>query len=261
MNKKFLKGKHTSVGSPSEQDVHAFDLWFKTENINVEFEERLFGSEPVNEKAVGFFVDANILVRCKSDLAYRQLIKSSTFNFVDGRFVALLVSWFARRTVKAFPGPAFFASFGLAPLRHLVVGGAVENFETVAEIIKRKNTNIEAFEFLELPFCALEEFDFDGIVRDINRIAPDIVWVSLGAPKQEEFISRIFPQVQKGYFFAVGAALGFFSGKLTSTDKFGRLPVVWILRLTKEPRKQFNRCIHIVLNILPLIVQAWRQKH
>lgn len=39
--------------------------------------------------------------------------------------------------------------------------------------------------FLELPFRKVEEFDYEGIAKTIEADGADIIWVALGAPKQE----------------------------------------------------------------------------
>lgn len=47
-----------------------------------------------------------------------------------------------------------------------------------------------ALSFEELPFRKVEDFDYPTIAEMINQDAPDIIWISLGCPKQEQFMSR-----------------------------------------------------------------------
>ncbi len=39
----------------------------------------------------------------------------------------------------------------------------------------------------------------------INDDEPDIIWVSLGAPKQEKFMNLLLPYLNKGVMFGFGA--------------------------------------------------------
>ena len=39
--------------------------------------------------------------------------------------------------------------------------------------------------FYELPFCKVTEFDYPAIAEMIEKDGADIVWIALGAPKQE----------------------------------------------------------------------------
>jgi N-acetylglucosaminyldiphosphoundecaprenol N-acetyl-beta-D-mannosaminyltransferase len=86
------------------------------------------------------------------------------------------------------------------------------------------------------------QFDYEGIAKQINEINPDIVWVSLGAPKQETFISNIFPYVNQGVLFGIGAAFNFYTGDLHNNKKeIGGLRFIWLERIFKEPKKQLKR--------------------
>ena len=68
------------------------------------------------------------------------------------------------------------------------------------------------FKFEPLPFNNVENFDYNTIAKNINEFSPDIIWVSLGAPKQEIFISKLFPFINRGVLFAIGAAFNLFLG-------------------------------------------------
>lgn len=58
----------------------------------------------------------------------------------------------------------------------------------------------------------MDDFDYRDIAKRVNKDGADIVWVALGAPKQEIFMSKLKPYLQKGVMIAVGAAFKFYSG-------------------------------------------------
>ena len=203
-------GQNASQEIDCEARIYAFDLWFTARNVERDFQDRLVLSTKKNEKACGFFVDANVLAICRVNRSYKRILSNADFNFIDGRLVALLVSWFLGTKISAYPGPKFFDSFCSVPGRHLIIGGSRDHFDDVVQEIHKRGYDDATFTFLDVPFCNVDEFDFEKIGKDINDLQPDIVWVSLGAPKQEIFIMNVLPYVNRGYFFAVGAALGFF---------------------------------------------------
>ena len=45
--------------------------------------------------------------------------------------------------------------------------------------------------FVELPFRSVEDFDYPQIARQIGEDGAKIIWVALGAPKQERFTQRM----------------------------------------------------------------------
>ena len=71
---------------------------------------------------------------------------------------------------------------------------------------------------------------------------PKVVWVGLGAPKQElwmEEVSQIAPQT---LFFGVGAAFDFLAGnKKRAPLWMQRMGLEWLFRLCSEPRRLWKR--------------------
>ena len=128
-----------------------------------------------------------------------------------------------------------------------IIAAKVERIRTTAA---EKGLDLD-ITHVDLPFVGVDEFDYPGIAARINEIQPDIVWVSLGAPKQEIFISRILPYVDRGVFVAIGAAFSFYTGDLHRTNKtIGGLRLRWLERIFKEPKKQLRR-VWTILRALP----------
>ena len=102
--------------------------------------------------------------------------------------------------------------------------------------------------YLGLPFKAVDEFDYESISKTINTIEPNYIWVSLGAPKQEYFMNRLLPFVDKGIMLGVGAAFNYFSGEIKDIPNWTKkMHLVWIYRLLTEPKKQIKRLKTILL--------------
>ena len=72
------------------------------------------------------------------------------------------------------------------------------------EIVKFRNQ--EKYEDGVIPV------DYKAIAQDINGFSPDLIWISLGAPKQEVFISKLYPYIDSGILVAIGAAFNLFLG-------------------------------------------------
>lgn len=108
--------------------------------------------------------------------------------------------------------------------------------------------------FEELPFCAADEFDYGAIAARINEYLPDIIWISLGAPKQEVFMNRLCPHLQRGIMVAVGAVFHFAAGGRIrrAPDWMVACKLEFLYRIFNEPRKQMKRCWKII-SVLPWI--------
>ncbi len=84
--------------------------------------------------------------------------------------------------------------------------------------------------------------DIDEMVRRINHARPDVLWVGISAPKQEELIHRVIDRLDVCFTAAVGAAFDFYSGRIErSSPAFQKLGLEWLPRLLQEPRRLWRR--------------------
>ena len=79
----------------------------------------------------------------------------------------------------------------------------------------------------------------------INDDMPDIIWISLGAPKQELFMYNLKPFLKQGVMFGVGAAFNFYSGLNNAPKRaplwIRKIGMEWVYRIFSEPQKQLKR--------------------
>ncbi len=74
------------------------------------------------------------------------------------------------------------------------------------------------------------------IVEEINNSGADIVFVCLGAPKQEEWIDRRRDELRVRVAMGIGGSLDVFAGKVQRAPEFFRKTgLEWFYRLCKEP--------------------------
>ena len=96
---------------------------------------------------------------------------------------------------------------------------------------------------LSPPVTEFNKLTEEQYIQDIQNVNPDIVWVSLGFPKQEMFIELL----QKKYrlqsnFVGIGAVFEWVAGtKVKAPEFIANLGLEWLLRLVQEPRRLFKR--------------------
>lgn len=96
------------------------------------------------------------------------------------------------------------------------------------------------------------------MVQLINTANPDILWVSLTAPKQDLWIHQHYQQLNSYINIGIGGALDVAAGK------FNRAPIwmqhnglEWLYRFIKEPKRLFKRYFIEAPAIVPIL---WKQK-
>ena len=80
-------------------------------------------------------------------------------------------------------------------------------------------------------------FQEDGpVIADINEKHPDVLFVCLGAPKQEVFMSSHREELQVRFMVGLGGSLDGFAGNVKRAPKWMiRWNLEWLYRLIKEP--------------------------
>lgn len=96
--------------------------------------------------------------------------------------------------------------------------------------------------------CADGYFDSDKeklIIADINEKKPDVLFVCLGAPKQEIFMKTHLKELHVKLMIGLGGSLDSFAGTVKRAPNWMiRCNLEWLYRLIKEP-KRFGRMLRL----------------
>ena len=80
------------------------------------------------------------------------------------------------------------------------------------------------------------------VVEDIRAAKPDLIWLGLGTPKQQEFIAAHKNEIGHGIWLAVGFAFDVNAGtKRDAPPWMQKLGLTWLYRISQEPRRLFPR--------------------
>lgn len=189
------------------------------------------------------FVNVHTLTEARRDAGLRAALRAASFLFADG----LPLVWLAR--AKRAPiatrvcGPDFMDAMlrrGAAQV-HGLIGASPAVTGAVAA---RYGIQAIAHSPPVRPFAeahALE--DWRAFVdRCPDRRPPRVVWVGLGAPKQERWIATVRAVAPEVMLFGVGAAFDFLAGtKPRAPRVVQRLGLEWAHRLASEPARLWRR--------------------
>ena len=93
------------------------------------------------------------------------------------------------------------------------------------------------------PLGDYQELAREEHIKNIIEEKPDIVWVSLGFPKQELFINLLHEKYSlKSNLVGIGAVFEWVAGtKIKAPEFLANLGLEWLLRLIQEPKRLFRR--------------------
>lgn len=80
--------------------------------------------------------------------------------------------------------------------------------------------------------------DDSGIIEEINRKTPDLLFVCLGFPKQEIWMHKHKDHLNVGIMAGLGGSLDVFAGNVERAPvSWQRLGLEWLYRLLKQPSR------------------------
>ena len=237
-----------------------FDIFleFDRENVNKMI------CESIEQKMKGYvcLVDGNVLATAYNNNEYKKIINNSLVNLCDGSSIAILAGKIHKTHFTTYTGPEVFSEYVKRGYKQLFLGNTKENLESLSNRFTELGYDKDQFRFEPLPFNKVENFDYPSIARDINDFFPDIIWVSLGAPKQEFFISKLFPYIDKGILFAIGAAFNLFlgnEGNKRAPRILRQMHFEWLFRVVHEPKRVGKRALNYLILLPGLILEDIRR--
>ena len=178
---------------------------------------------------------------------FRKIHRQMDLNCPDG----MPLVWLGRlhgRQVTRVCGPEFMEAFcadsSYQNLRHFFYGGKEGLAERLIARLKIRNPLLQVAGYYAPPFRVISSEEDTSIVNRINDSDADIVWVSLGCPKQEIWIHEHRDKLRAPVLIAVGLAFDLIAGdKRRAPRLLSDLGLEWLYRLMQEPARLGKRYI------------------
>src|ERR1700677_411596 len=197
----------------------------------------------------GFVVTPNLdhLRRCRRNVSFSVLVAEASLVVADG----MPLVWASRLQGTPLPqrvaGSDLISTLSAAAAGQgrsiFLLGGADGTAVEAAKILQGQFPQLKVAGTL----CPRVGFENDEksmreITAALQAARPDIVYVALGSPKQEQVIDRIRRAMPQTWWLGVGVSFSFFFGHVKSAPNWmRRWGLEWIHRLGQEPRRLFKR--------------------
>lgn len=136
-------------------------------------------------------------------------------------------------------------------LRHYFYGGTEHALARLTSSVRRQFPDIIIAGSFAPPFRPLDHLEAEDVVKLISSVSPDVVWVGLGAPKQELWMRQFRPRLDAAALIGVGAVFDFFSGRRRRAPLWmQQTGLEWLHRLVAEPRRLAGRYLRTNLTFL-----------
>ena len=190
--------------------------------------------------------NANTLVRSVRNVGIRNSINNFTIKAPDGFPVAKALSFLTKQKFSRVDGYKVFIQTiedGLSTsTKHYFFGNNEKTTQLMINKLTQKFPDIKIAGYLCPEFLSAEDL-VEKYKEEIKSINADIIWVSLGFPKQELFIDTLYSEIETSInFVGVGAVFEWVAGtKKKAPEWVADLGLEWFLRLLQDPKRLYKR--------------------
>lgn len=233
-------------------------------NINYEFDKQQVHCA-IEDAQKGYIcvADGVVLNTANRNKEYLDVVNGGMFAICDSSWVPLYLKSIYGVKYEQYCGAEIFKDIvSSKKYRMIFMGTHQTTLYALQQELMTMNPDVANMKFVELPFRDVDGFDYQEIAQMIKEDGAKIIWVALGAPKQERFMNKLLPYLESGVMLGVGAVFKFYSG----TDE-SRCPkwiqknhLEFVYRIIQDPKKQLKRCFWIVATLPKLYLEEVKRK-
>jgi len=179
-----------------------------------------------------------------TDGGMRAALHSADLVVPDGMPLVWLARRHGYRLKRRVYGPELMEAFcrQTGPrYRHFFYGGQDGVAERLAESLRERHGIVVAGTYAP-PFRALTGEEERQVRSLIDNSSPDVLWVGLSTPKQENWMYSFRNRLAVPVMLGVGAAFDIHSGRTRQAPPWMRENgLEWLFRLLTEPRRLARR--------------------
>ena len=194
--------------------------------------------ERIDHNQKSFVVTANpeIVMYAKKDPSYMSLIKKADYVIADGIGIIKGSEILGTPIVERVAGYdlmlALLEEANKKGSRVYLLGAKEDVLQSTVKKV------IERYPSINLVGSRNGYFDSSdaSVIESVQATQPDMVFVAIGYPRQEQWIHQYLTTASKGLLMGVGGSFDVLSGKSKRAPKiFIQLNSEWLYRLIKQP--------------------------
>jgi N-acetylglucosaminyldiphosphoundecaprenol N-acetyl-beta-D-mannosaminyltransferase len=205
--------------------------------------------DAATDRAGGYvcLMNVHVLETALHDAEVASVLERARVVFPDGAPIA----WLQRRrhgSAERVGGPDLMAavlSAGRgAGLRHAFYGSTRDVLDLLEQTVEERYPGVEIVGSIAPPFGSRDQSELDAELDELREADPHIVWVALGAPRQELWAALHAAALTPALVVCVGAAFAFLSGSKNRAPRWMQTHgLEWLHRLATEPRRLGGRYV------------------
>lgn len=144
-----------------------------------------------------------------------------------------------------------------AGTRMFFLGSSPENLVAIEQKLGREYPNLLVAGTYSPPYKPeFSDEDIDEMVALVNASNSSILWIGLGAPKQEKLAQRMRARLNVNVIAPVGGVFDFYTGRIKLPPRWvQRMGLIFLFRFFQEPRRLLRRNLDSPLFLWHVVLQ------
>src|SRR5688572_30140076 len=144
---------------------------------------------------------------------YQKIINNGYLSIPDGKPLEIVGKLKGNKKISRLFGPSVmekFIDWGRADnISHFFLGGSEENLKKLKSAIESKYPETKIAGMIAPPYKPVADWNNEYFIHEINKSKPNLIWVGLGAPKQERWMFDNHNKIDQGIMFGIGAGFDY----------------------------------------------------
>jgi len=186
------------------------------------------------------------VMEAQNDPEFKTILNHSLLTVPDGMPTVWVGKLQGFRSMKRVFGPDLMAEVCARSVQksytHFLYGGAPGVAKQLQCALLSRFPGINVVGIYTPPFRPLNELEFRQLKDMVAELNPDLFWVGLSTPKQEQFMAANIQRLSTKVMIGVGAAFDIHTGRLRDApDWVKNFGLQWVHRLIQEPTRLWKR--------------------
>jgi len=208
--------------------------------------------------------NVHMLIEAYENPSYNQIVNNAIITTPDGMPIVFYLKLFYKINQDRVAGmdlfPDLLQKAADNNLRVFLYGSTEEILTKIVQKAQKLYPTLNIVGTYSPPFRPLTSKEKANIINLINKLEPHIVFVSLGCPKQEIWMSEMYEKINS-LMIGVGGAFPVFAGVQKRAPKWmQKLALEWFYRFLQEPRRLFKRYAYTNTKFLYLFIKDYLKK-
>lgn len=216
----------------------------------------------IQERKPRLVITPNVdhLIKARQDKEFNKIYAESDLNVPDGVPLLWAARFLGRPLLERVNGTDLFEALCARAAerghRVFLLGGPPGAAEQAAKILQERNPGLQVVGAYAPPMGFVSDDDENRrIAARLRKTRPDILFVGLGAPKQEKWIHRHMHKLGVPVSIGVGASFEYVAGTSPRAPRWmQRTGLEWLHRVLSDPARYWKRYIVEDFKFFPLVV-------